>query len=90
MGYYAKINNNIVEKVIVASPSVIALEDGVWVETFLNHATKKYAGVGDAWNGSDFIPYLFEGSTWDGVSWSPSVEMQLEAALLMIDILMEV
>jgi len=69
MGLYAKINNHhVVEQVIVAEAELIQSLDGIWVETFDNDPFQRYAGIGDGWNGSGFLPRPFQSSSWDSVA----------------------
>lgn len=67
MGYYAQLNvNNIVQQVVVADPDVVqTLLDGIWAETFKNDPLKRFAGVGDGFDGSDFIAKPFHTSNWN-------------------------
>ena len=47
MSYFAKINNEIVEKVIVAEQNFIDIQEGTWVQTSYNgNFRKNYAGIG--------------------------------------------
>jgi len=55
MAYYAKVNNGIVEKVIVAEASFFDtfIDDspGKWIETSINGSVRKnYAGIGDTYD----------------------------------------
>ena len=76
MAHFAKVQNNIVEQVIVVANDDAPTEadgqaflasiglDGVWVQTSYNNnavegaSRGKYAGVGDTWNGTQFIAPL--------------------------------
>jgi hypothetical protein len=90
MTYYAKINNGVVETVIVADADFVATQPGQWVQTFDDAPAVRFAGIGDGWNGAEFVPAPFDGAVWTGAEWAASTEMQLEAALLLIDMLTEV
>ena len=47
MSHFAKINNKIVEKVIVAEQNFIDTQEGTWVQTsYNNNFRKNYAGIG--------------------------------------------
>ena len=62
MTTFAKVNNNLVEKVIVAESSFfdtfVDSSPGSWIETSTNGLRKNYAGIGYTYdNGRDaFIP----------------------------------
>ena len=73
MAHFAKIENKIVQEVIVVNNEVILDEDGIeqekigakfcadllggkWIQTSYNSNFKgKFAGVGDTWDGENFI-----------------------------------
>ncbi len=69
MPYYAKIENEIVQTVIVADIDFIEAQDSFWVETFINSQEKKYAGIGDVWDGENFISPPSDFHTWNGSEW---------------------
>jgi hypothetical protein len=37
---------------------------GTWIETFVNAPNKTYAGIGYTWNGTDFVPPIYEAPTY--------------------------
>ena len=58
--YFAQLDdNNVVTDVHVVSQEFIDANPdryiGVWVQTFFDTAGKTYAGIGDTWNGTDFV-----------------------------------
>jgi hypothetical protein len=66
MAHFAKIENNIVTEVVVVDNSQehrgqeFLAEDcnlgGTWIQTSYNaNFGGKYAGVGDTWNGTEFV-----------------------------------
>jgi hypothetical protein len=66
MAHFAKIENNIVTQVVVVDNSQehrgqeFLAEDcnlgGTWIQTSYNaNFGGKYAGVGDTWNGTEFV-----------------------------------
>lgn len=73
MAHFAKIENGLVQQVIVVSnenaPTEVAGQeflsslglDGEWVQTSYNNnpiegaSRGKYAGIGDTWNGTEFV-----------------------------------
>lgn len=64
--YFAKINEHgIVDRVIIADQTVVNDMEGTWVETFIDHPSKKYAAVGDGFDGSNFMTQPFHTSNWD-------------------------
>lgn len=79
-------DQNIVEQVIIADTEVIQTYSGIWIET----TEEVPAGIGHGFDGTSFLPSPYDGAEWDGAAWQPSLAMQLEAALLMIDVLQEV
>ena len=51
MSHFAKINNKIVEKVIVAEQNFIDTQEGIWVQTSYNNSFRKnYAGIGHTYD----------------------------------------
>ena len=51
MSHFAKINNKIVEKVIVAEQNFIDTQEGTWVQTSYNNSFRKnYAGIGHTYD----------------------------------------
>jgi hypothetical protein len=71
MANFAKIENNIVTQVVVVDNSQehrgqeFLAEDcnlgGTWIQTSYNaNFSGKYAGVGDTWNGTEFIAPVVE------------------------------
>lgn len=76
MEYYAKISeNNVVEQIVVASPDIILTYEGIWIETFVDDPNKKYAGIGDGYDGANFTSQPFLKSTWNGNSWTTPSEL---------------
>ena len=66
--YFALVNDeNVVINVIVCTSEEIQKFPGKWIETFHEHPTKRYAGVGDTYDEqyNDFFPDL---------SWTPDLE----------------
>jgi hypothetical protein len=65
--YFAKVENGIVTTVhvvsydfIVANPDRYGDPDN-WIETFLDGSQNgKYAGIGDLWNGTEFVAPVVE------------------------------
>ena len=56
MAHYAKIENGIVVEVIVADEDVIQTYEGTWLQTSYNANFRgKYAGIGDKWDGTNFV-----------------------------------
>jgi len=78
MAHFAKVENGIVQQVIVVSnddaPTEVAGQEflaslglaGEWVQTSYNGnpiegvSRGKYAGIGDTWNGTEFVAPIFE------------------------------
>lgn len=56
--YFAQINNGVVQRVIAAHTKEWCEQNlgGVWVETFMDKADKKYAGIGYSY---DFVKNRF-------------------------------
>lgn len=86
MAHFAKIENGIVHDVIVVSNDDAPTEQagqefiasigltGEWVQTSYNHNFRhKYAGIGDSWNGAQFIsPQPYPSWTLDeNFDWQP-------------------
>lgn len=77
MAHFAKVENGVVQQVIVVSnddaPTEIAGQeflaslglDGEWVQTSYNNnpiegaSRGKYAGIGDTWNGTEFVAPVY-------------------------------
>ena len=68
MAHFAKVENDVVQQVIVVSnddaPTEVAGQTflaslglvGEWVQTSYNaNFRNKFAGIGDTWNGTDFV-----------------------------------
>ena len=57
--YFAQVTNGIVTNVAVVTAEFMAANPerypGQWVETFFDTEGKNYAGIGDTWNGTDFV-----------------------------------
>ena len=75
MGYYAKIESNVVTQVVVADSSSDC-GSGTWVETKMDGSIRKqYAGVGDTYDSSNDVfirPKPFASWTLDGsYNWNP-------------------
>ena len=81
MAHFAKIENGVVQQVVVVDNSHEAygekyLNDlgleGTWVQTSYNaNFGKKYAGIGDTFDGTDFKPVEPENNLgFDEESWS--------------------
>jgi len=78
MAHFAKVENGIVQQVIVVSNDDAPTEEagqvflaslglaGEWVQTSYNNNTiegasrGKYAGIGDTWNGTEFVAPVVE------------------------------
>lgn len=78
MAHFAKVNNGIVQTVIVVGNTDAPDEAtgqafiasiglaGVWIQTSYNNnnvegaSRGKYAGIGDIWNGSEFVSEVAE------------------------------
>jgi hypothetical protein len=62
--YFAQVVDGIVTDVRVVTAEFMAANpdryQGVWVETFFGVEGKVYAGVGCAWNGTDFVAPIVE------------------------------
>ena len=63
--YFAQVTNGVVTNVAVTTTEFMAENPerylGDWSETFLDVPGKTYAGIGDLWNGTDFVaPPLIE------------------------------
>ena len=86
--YFAQIdNNNVVLTVHVVTAEFMAQNpdryQGVWVETFFDDPNKKYAGIGDTWNGTVFIasqPF----PSWsldENDDWQPPTQMPTDGGM---------
>ena len=70
--YFAKIENNIVIGVLVATPDHISTLSGSYIETTKNNIHSKFAGIGDTYDQTNnrFIPlppfdsWILDGDTW--------------------------
>jgi hypothetical protein len=78
MAHFAKVENGVVQQVIVVSNSDAPTEaagqtfiaslglEGEWVQTSYNNSAiegasrGKYAGIGDTWNGTEFVAPVVE------------------------------
>lgn len=93
MAHFAKIENNTVTQVVVvdnehetngeAYLNSLGL-DGTWVQTSYNaNFGKKFAGIGDTFDGTNFIPAEPEGNLgFDEENWTwimPPIEPPVEA-----------
>lgn len=81
--YFAQLDhNNIVIDVRVTSEQFMAENPerypGLWIETFIDHATKNYAGIGFKYLESeeDFrSPQPYPSWTWANKTWNPPTPM---------------
>lgn len=62
--YFAKVVDGVVTDVAVTSLEFMTANpdrySGEWHETFIDVAGKTYAGIGYAWNGTDFVAPVVE------------------------------
>lgn len=80
--YFAQINNGIVQRVIASHTKEWCEQNlgGVWVETFMGKADKKYAGIGYSYDSvkDRFIaPKPYDSWTLDDTTgeWQPPVKI---------------
>ena len=62
--YFAQVVDGIVTNVAVVTAEFMAENPerypGTWIETFYDLPNKTYAGIGYTWNGTDFVPPIYE------------------------------